>query len=107
NERIPAYLFLPKNVSGRFQVVVYMPGAGSFEDDKLDPSRVEDNYDFVLKSGRAIMVPIYKGMYQRRDGLRAGDENQMAFRRDHEIAWAKDLGRSLDYLEARKDIDAT
>ena len=107
NERIPAYLFLPKNVSGRFQVVVYMPGAGSFEDDKLDPSRVEDNYDFVLKSGRAIMVPIYKGMYQRRDGLRAGDENQMAFRRDHEIAWAKDLGRSLDYLEAIKDIDAT
>ena len=25
---------------------------------------------------------------------------------DHTIAWSKDLGRSLDYLETRKDIDS-
>ena len=30
-----------------------------------------------------------------------------AIRRDHWIAWAKDVGRSLDYLETRKDIDST
>ncbi len=29
-----------------------------------------------------------------------------AFWRDHVIVWSKDLGRSLDYLETRKDIDA-
>jgi dienelactone hydrolase len=107
HERVIAYLFLPKNVSPPLQAVVYMPGAGSFSDYKLDLSSVEDNYDFILRSGRAMMVPIYKGMYQRRDGLRSGDESQLAFRRDHEIEWAKDLGRSLDYLETRKDIDGT
>ena len=30
-----------------------------------------------------------------------------AFWRDHMIAWSKDLGRSLDYLETREDIDHT
>jgi len=30
-----------------------------------------------------------------------------AFFRDHVIEWSKDLGRSLDYLETRKDIDST
>ena len=30
-----------------------------------------------------------------------------AFYRDHVIEWSKDLGRSIDYLETRKDIDTT
>ena len=46
-------------------------------------------------------------MYERRDGLLAGSNSPPAARRDHEIAWAKDLGRSLDYLETRGDIDVT
>ncbi len=46
-----------------------------------------------------------KGMYERRDGFRPG-ENRPAFRRDHEIDWSKDLGRLLDYLETRPDIDS-
>ncbi len=30
-----------------------------------------------------------------------------AFFRDHSIAWSKDLGRSLDYLETRRDFDTS
>ena len=52
------------------------------------------------------MFPIYKGTYERRDGLLPGGKPP-AFFRDHVIEWSKDLGRSLDYLETRKDIDAT
>ncbi len=50
------------------------------------------------------MVPVYKGTYERRDGFIPG-RNAPAFFRDHAIAWSKDLGRTLDYLETRKDID--
>jgi serine/threonine protein kinase/formylglycine-generating enzyme required for sulfatase activity/dienelactone hydrolase len=107
HERVTAYLFLPKTASPPFQTVVYFPGAGAFLDDKLDLSSVEDTYDFLMKSGRALMVPIYKGMYQRRDGLVPGGGSPPGLRRDHEIAWSKDLGRSLDYLETRKEIDGT
>jgi pimeloyl-ACP methyl ester carboxylesterase len=45
-------------------------------------------------------------MYERRDGLQIGDE-RLAIWRDHQIAWAKDLSRLLDYLETRRDIDTT
>jgi dienelactone hydrolase len=62
--------------------------------------------DFLLKSGRALIFPIYKGTYERRDGFVAG-HNPPAFFRDHVIDWAKDLGRSLDYLETRKEFDTT
>lgn len=87
--------------------MVYFPGGGAFSDDELDLSAFEETRGFLLKSGRALIVPIYKGMYERRDGFVAGSNNPPAFRRDHEIAWAKDLGRTLDYLETRKDIDST
>jgi formylglycine-generating enzyme required for sulfatase activity/dienelactone hydrolase len=106
HERITAYLFLPKNASPPFQTVVYFPGAFAFSDEKLDLSVLEETRGFFLKSGRALMVPIYKGMYDRRDGF-VGGNNPPGFQRDHSIAWAKDLGRSIDYLETRKDIDST
>ena len=108
HERVTAYLFLPKNAPAPLQAVVHFPGGMAFLDDKLDLSGVEDGYDFLLKSGRALIFPIYKGMYERRDGYVPGPgNNPPAFYRDHAIAWAKDLGRSLDYLETRKDIDGT
>jgi serine/threonine protein kinase/dienelactone hydrolase len=104
HERVAAYIFLPKNVPPPFQTVVYFPGAGGFYDDKLDLASFEATRGFLLKSGRAVIVPIYKGMYERRDGLVSGGKPP-AFFRDHVIAWSKDLGQSLDYLETRKDID--
>jgi dienelactone hydrolase len=105
-ERVTAYLFLPKNVSPPFQTVVYFPGVMAFLFDKLDLSSVEETRGFLLQSGRALFFPIYKGMYERRDGFRP-TASTPALYRDHAIAWAKDLGRSLDYLETRKEIDAT
>src|SRR5260370_41937164 len=67
HERVTACLFLPKNASPPFQTVVYFPGGFAFLDDKLDLSGVEETRGFLVKSGRALIVPIYKGMYERRD----------------------------------------
>jgi fermentation-respiration switch protein FrsA (DUF1100 family) len=44
-------------------------------------------------------------MYERRDGFEP--TSPLAFYRDHAIAWSKDLGESLDYLETRSDIDSS
>jgi serine/threonine protein kinase/dienelactone hydrolase len=106
NERLAAHLFLPRNSSPPYQIVVYFPGAGSFNEPRLDQSMVEDSRGFLVKSGRALIFPIYKGMYERRDGLVAGGKPP-AFFRDHVITWSKDLSRTVDYLETRKDIDIT
>ena len=104
HERVTAYLFLPKNATPPLQTIVYFPGAVAFLQDKMDLSSVE-YFDFFLKSGRALIIPIFKGMYERRDGFRPG-RNPPAFFRDHVISWSKDLGRSLDYLDTRKEIDS-
>ena len=106
HERVTAYLFLPRNMPPPWQTVVFFPGAMATLTDTLDLNSVEDAYDFILKSGRAIVVPVYKGMYQRRDGFIPG-RNKPAFFRDHSIAWSKDLGRTLDYLETRRDFDTS
>ena len=104
HERITAYLFLPRQAQPPWQTVVLFPGAMATLNDTLDLASVENAYDFILKSGRAMVVPVYKGMYQRRDGFIPG-RNKPTFFRDHAIAWSKDLGRTLDYLETRRDFD--
>jgi predicted esterase len=92
------------------QAVVYFPGAGALLLDRFNPSSsIDGNLDFLLKSGRAVMIPIYKGTYERRDDVKPGGPggNPAAVWRDHLIVWSKDLSRSLDYVATRKDIDVT
>lgn len=106
NERFAAHLYLPKNAPGPFQAVVYFPGGGSFVDETVDFAGFEETRGFLVNSGRALVLPVYKGMWERRDGLRPG-RIPPAIQRDHQTAWAKDLGRVLDYLETRKEIDSS
>ncbi len=103
NERMSAYLFLPKKSKPPFQTVLYFPGSWALDihfSNDLPP-----DFDFILKSGRALMCPIYKGTYERMDGLKSAWPNRTSVYRDHVIDWSKDLGRSIDYLEIRSDID--
>ena len=105
NERMIAYLFLPKKTSPPFQTVVYFPAAGAIRQrSSADTSQLEE-FDFVIKSGRAVMFPLYKATFERGDGLNNAWPNISINYRDHVVAWSKDLGRSIDYLETRGDID--
>lgn len=103
-ERITAYLYLPRKASPPFQTVVFFPGANAFRTRSSDNSRYFQYFDFVLKSGRAVIFPVYKGSFERWDDVIWAPRNS-SFLRDHVIAWVKDLSRSIDYLESRPDID--
>jgi predicted esterase len=112
NERVIAHLFLPKHIAPPLQTVVYFPGAEAvladrFMDRLNTSSRIVQDRDFFLKSGRVFVIPIYKGTFERRDSLKGGGTggNPPGLWRDHVIMWSKDLGRTLDYLETRHDID--
>ena len=105
-ERMSAYLFLPKKGRRPLQAVVYFPGSGAIHtrsSESLEVNRI----DFLLKSGRAVIYPIYKSTYERGDELRSDYPTQTNFWRDHVIMWAKDCSRSIDYLETRPEIDPT
>jgi serine/threonine protein kinase/cephalosporin-C deacetylase-like acetyl esterase len=104
NERVVAYLFLPKNVDPPYQTIVYFPGGGALDSHSFQ-SIFYNNINFIIKSGRALMFPIYKGTYERGGGLpkRKGKSNY----KERVVKYAKDLGRSIDYLETRSDIDTS
>jgi formylglycine-generating enzyme required for sulfatase activity/dienelactone hydrolase len=106
-ERVTAYLFLPKTSRPPYQAVVYFPGGGAINrrsSESLE-SLAFRRYDFFVKSGRAVIFPMYKSTYERRDDLESDMPNETNFYREHVMQWAKDLARSVDYLESRNDID--
>ena len=94
------YLFLPKNSPPPYQTVIFFPAADAFllrSSRQLSLARI----DFILRSGRALLYPVYQGTYERAAPERGGPNAW----REQRIAWSRDLGRAIDYLETRADID--
>ncbi len=107
NQEVTAYLFLPKQRRPPYQCVVFVPGGDAFQarsGDTIQP------LEYLLRSGRAAMYPIFWGTFDRFVGLPSDPANggypSPMFIREALIAWRKDLGRTLDYLQTRKDIGA-
>jgi cephalosporin-C deacetylase-like acetyl esterase len=104
-ERMSAYVYLPKNATPPYETVVFFPGSYAVYERS---SRDLDLFgcDFIIKSGRALLYPIYKSHYERGDAMKTDDPDSTVFYRDHVIYWSKDLGRAIDYIETRKDLNA-
>jgi len=104
DERIPAYLFLPKNAAPPFEVMVGFSGSNVFFERSSATTTDFDRFTFIVRSGRAFLYPIYKSTFERADGLKSDTPDMTAGFRDHMVMWSKDVGRSVDYLETRSDI---
>ena len=102
-ERVIAYLYLPKSTKPPFQTILFFPGSGALH---MDAFTMPNFADFFVRSGRALIVPVYKSTFQRRDGMQSDYPEPSARWRDHMIAWAKDIGRTIDTLATRKEIDS-
>jgi tRNA A-37 threonylcarbamoyl transferase component Bud32/dienelactone hydrolase len=112
-ERVIAYLFLPKQGTPPYQIVIYFPGVtalrGGSSEDLAIPFLVTlapGSRAFLPKSGRAVLYPVYKSTFDRQDDFNASSPVDGHLFADHVVMWAKDLSRSIDYLETRNDIDA-
>jgi dienelactone hydrolase len=114
HERVPALLFRPKSSKRPYQTVVYFPGAGAESTGSSSNLVGLEHVEVLVRSGRAVLYPIYQGTYERQA---RGGGRQAAFvnldapvltgrsaYRDKVVMMAKDLFRSLDYLESRSDI---
>ena len=112
-ERVIAYLFLPKAGIPPYQTVVAFPGVDVFAGIPTKSDNIPRTHTVFVEpiviSGRALLYPIYKGSYERRTPtartVGAGGllDESVAYR-DEIIMDAKDLFRSIDYLETRSDI---
>jgi dienelactone hydrolase len=106
-DRVIAQLYLPKSAVPPYQTVVVFPANFGFRrasSDTLSIGLVVPEY--LLLSGRAVIVPIYKGTFERYKGeLTTGYARDDRLYRNLAIQWVQDVMRSIDYLETRPDID--
>jgi len=99
NEEVIAYLFVPRRGRPPYACVIDVPSSTALRPGSGESIRPES---YVLRSGRAMLYPIFKGTYERYGGVPSYEPVAI---RDAVITWSKDLGRAIDYLETRTDVD--
>jgi dienelactone hydrolase len=106
HERFTVYVFLPRGGRPPYQAVVYFPALNPFQ--SRTSSAAFYPADYVVKSGRALVLPVYKGSFERWDeALGLNGEEYFRATRQRLLQWRQDIGRAIDYLGTRGDIDMT
>jgi serine/threonine protein kinase len=112
NERIFAYLFLPKKGTPPYQTVIYFPSSASFaQRSSKDIETYLEFYYFLaplVKRGRAVLYPVYKGTFERGNNelfaIHGGPDTHQYT--DFIVKVVKDFRRCIDYLQQeRSDIN--
>jgi formylglycine-generating enzyme required for sulfatase activity/dienelactone hydrolase len=106
DERMTVYVFLPADPKPPYPALVYFPALNAFQARASSASFFPA--DYVMRSGRALVLPVFKGSFERWDpALGLTGEEYLRASRLRLVQWRQDLGRTIDYLATRDDIDAT
>jgi dienelactone hydrolase len=109
NEKMDVLVFKPKGTFQPTPSVIVYPGANYFstppEIDDINPG--EFGLDFIIKSGRTLVWPAWKGSLDRMTtSLTASPEERLRNFRELLRYWTVDTHKTLDYLETRQDMDS-
>ncbi len=104
DERVTVHLFLPRATQPPYQAVLFFPGAVAIG-LRNSPQQMPALLDFVLRSGRAFIFPVYKGTFERGTERATWWPDTTVAYRDWMVEMMTDVQRSVDYLETRPDID--
>lgn len=109
NEKMDVLIFRPKNARGPLDSVLLYPGANYYRTppsiDEVDPG--EYGLDFVIKSGRTLIWPAYKGSMNRITNMNISfpsTQEHMRMFRQLLSYWTVDTSRTIDYLQTRKEL---
>ncbi len=105
-ERLPIWIYRPVSAARPLQSVVFFPGSNAINGGP-SAGYNDANAEWIVRSGRAFVIPIYKSTHERSDSLRSDYADMSIFYRDHVAMWVKDYRRTLDYLESRAEFDST
>lgn len=104
-ERVPVHLYRPAMGRPPYQTIVYWPGWDTFWLDDVD-EYVAKQIDFVIKSGRAVALPVFNGTFDRRSGdARRIPPFGTASYRDNTVRTIQEMHRTVDYLVTRPEVD--
>jgi dienelactone hydrolase len=107
--RMAAYLLIPRHVSPPYVPIILWPHAGAMSDRVFNPRDplLDVLTNFMLQSGRALVMPLYLGAYERHDSTlsrrRAVPDSSTAASNLF-VHWIQDLRRTVDFLETRQDL---
>jgi dienelactone hydrolase len=103
SERVIAHVFLPRSGAPPYQSVIVIGGATIVNVLR----RVEDfdyPFEFIVRSGRAVVIPALSGTLERGPSPVSLPTNQS---RERLLRWTADVGRTLEYLDTRRDVDSS
>jgi dienelactone hydrolase len=107
DERMIVNMFLPKTSAPPYQTVIYFPGFKETSEDIDKYYEYPLFLSFLVKTGRAVAYPVYKGTFERRDdrllAIHMGTNTHQYT--EFLTQLVKDFRRTVDYLETRPDID--
>ncbi len=103
-ERMPIYVYVPRRRVTPMQAVIFYPGSNAFYSEVHSEVRTVSG-DAILNSGRIFVWPVYASQFEREHTLDSDSPRETATYRDHVAMWVKDVHRTLDYLETRRDVD--
>jgi dienelactone hydrolase len=108
DERMDVILFVPRRARPPFQPVILFSGSNIFTFpatvDSIEPGFAAMPLDYIVKSGRMLVQPVFQGSYERFKTPFSRDDQVRQTR--EMIEWRWDLGRTLDYLATRPDVDS-
>jgi len=107
DERMSVLLYLPRNAKPPYQTLIQMPGLGNFYQRTW---KTDSDYfgwsiaEIMIRGGRAMAIPIWKGTYERFDGFQPNTASNSEYR-GRLVQWVSELHQTVDYLQSRADID--
>jgi len=101
------YVMRPKRLAGKVQPIIYGPAQNCCNSKRPNRNALENIAfaEYVVNSGRALVVPIWAGSYERFTPIDLDPKAMADRQRRAAVDWQQDLARALDYLATRADID--
>jgi dienelactone hydrolase len=95
-------IFLPLNYKPPYQAIVYFPGIDAHYSNSMEDMNIGSRFDFFLKSGRAVIWPVYYSSYGRGEINRTNLNDWKQTYKNIII----DVHITIDYLQSRNDLDS-
>ena len=86
------YVYLPAAGTPPYQPVIYFPGSTAIG----QPSPSNEIVSFVYRSGRALVLPVYRGTFERRDGLSSTWPDESRRYSEYAVNWVQDVLRTIE-----------
>jgi formylglycine-generating enzyme required for sulfatase activity/dienelactone hydrolase len=104
-ERMWAYLYLPRSAKPPYQTIVHLGGSGIFTKRPFVSDADYPGFqivDVLVRGGRAVIVPIWNGSFERHGKFDDDDDAQF---KEYNGLWVTELRQTVDLIQSREDLD--